>query len=180
METKKIVLAGMFAAMTIVGAFIRIPIGSVPFTLQIFFVIFAGVLLGSKLGFLSQLVYMIIGLAGLPVFSQGGGLSYIFNPTFGYIIGFCVAAFVSGFISERLLIKKISFMRFFISSFIGLVSCYIIAVPYMYLIFNFVAGEARALLPLIIGGFIVFLPLDLVKIIFVSMLSVKIYPVVRG
>ena len=73
------VLCAMFAALIAVGAFIRIPIPYVPFTLQLFFTTLAGLLLGPKLGAASSLVYMITGLIGIPIFTEGGGPGYIFR-----------------------------------------------------------------------------------------------------
>ena len=92
----------LFAALTAIGAFIRIPLPYVPFTLQVLFVYLAGSLLGSKKGMQSQLVYVGVGLAGLPVFTQGGGIGYFLQPTFGYLLGYIAGAFVVGWIIERI------------------------------------------------------------------------------
>ena len=95
-ETRSLVYCALFTALIAVGAFIKIPIPVVPFTLQYLFTMLAGILLGSRLGSLSVLAYMILGLIGLPIFSEGGGIGYVFKPSFGYIIGFCVGTFVTG------------------------------------------------------------------------------------
>lgn len=79
-KTTDMVLCAMFAALIAVGAFIRIPIPYVPFTLQLFFTTLAGLLLGPKLGAASSLVYMITGLIGIPIFTEGGGPGYILSP----------------------------------------------------------------------------------------------------
>ncbi len=86
----------LFAALTAVGAFIKVPFYPVPFTLQFLFCAYAGMLLGARKGLYSQLLYVGIGLIGVPVFANGGGLSYVFQPTFGFLIGFIIAAFVMG------------------------------------------------------------------------------------
>ena len=75
-KTYKIALVAMFAALSAIGAFIRVPMPMVPFTLQLFFTTMAGLLLGGELGALSVGVYVLIGLLGLPVFTGGGGFSY--------------------------------------------------------------------------------------------------------
>ena len=99
-KTRSLVYCALFTALIAVGAFIKIPIPVVPFTLQYLFTMLAGILLGSRLGSrlgsLSVLAYMILGLIGLPIFSEGGGIGYVFKPSFGYIIGFCVETFVTG------------------------------------------------------------------------------------
>jgi BioY family. len=80
-KTLKMILCAQFAALTAVGAFIRIPIPVVPFTLQYLFTMLAGLLLGGKYGGLSVLLYIFIGLIGLPVFTEGGGIGYVFKPS---------------------------------------------------------------------------------------------------
>ena len=88
MKTKDLVLCAMFVALIAVGAFIKIPVPVVPFTLQFLFTMLAGLLLGPVNGALAVVVYIVLGLIGLPIFTQGGGPGYIFQPSFGYIIGF--------------------------------------------------------------------------------------------
>ena len=87
MRTRKIILTGLFAALTAIGAFIRIPTPISSFTLQVFFTCMAGLLLGPGLGAASQAVYVLLGLVGLPIFTQGGGFSYVTQPTFGFLLG---------------------------------------------------------------------------------------------
>ena len=69
MKTRALILTALFAALTAVGAFLRIPFPIAPITLQVFFTAMAGVLLGPRYGALSQLVYVVLGLIGLPVFT---------------------------------------------------------------------------------------------------------------
>ena len=90
-KTKTLIYCSLFTALIAAGAFIKIPVPVVPFTLQYLFTMLAGLLLGSKRGTISVVAYMLLGLAGLPIFSEGGGLWYVFKPSFGYIIGFCPA-----------------------------------------------------------------------------------------
>jgi biotin transport system substrate-specific component len=86
-----------FALFTAIGAQIEIPHQPVPYTFQTFAVILAGGMLGSRKGFLSMLLYLSLGLAGLPVFAGGGlGLAKLIGPTGGYLLSFPVAAFLVG------------------------------------------------------------------------------------
>ena len=88
LTTKKITYCAIFTALITIGAFIQIPVPFMDyFTLQFFIVLLAGILLGSKLGALAVLLYVVIGLLGLPIFAAGGGLAYIVRPSFGYLIG---------------------------------------------------------------------------------------------
>ena len=92
--------------MTAVGAFIKIPIPYIPFTLQIVPVYLAGALLGPRLGMLSQLCYVAIGLIGVPVFAEGGGFGYVFKPTFGYLLGYIAGAYLNGYFIQKLQLKR--------------------------------------------------------------------------
>ncbi|PKM52435.1 MAG: biotin transporter BioY [Firmicutes bacterium HGW-Firmicutes-7] len=131
-NARNLTYAALFAALTAIGAWIKIPLPYVPFTMQVFFAIFSGILLGSRLGLLSQLVYILIGLIGVPVFTQGGGIGYIFQPTFGYLIGFAAAAYVTGLIVERL--NKNTFTTYLVAALPGIAVIYLCGVPYLYII----------------------------------------------
>lgn len=71
-KTKNMILCAMFVALIAAGAFIKIPVPVVPFTLQYLFTMLAGLLLGAKRGFISVCIYIFLGLVGLPIFAQGG------------------------------------------------------------------------------------------------------------
>ncbi|MEO8397581.1 MAG: biotin transporter BioY, partial [Chloroflexota bacterium] len=92
---------GAFTLLTIVSARITIPMQPVPFTLQNLAVLLAGLILGSRAGALSQLLYLALIAVGLPVDAKGIGAAALFSPTAGYLIGFVGAAFVAGFLVER-------------------------------------------------------------------------------
>jgi len=99
-------LIGMavFIVLTILGAFVKIslPFSPVPITLQTFFVLLSGLVLGGRWGGISQLLYVLLGIGGLPVFAgASGGLPYLFGPTGGYIIGFILASYVMGRLTKR-------------------------------------------------------------------------------
>ncbi len=98
---KDIALIVLFSILTGLAANIKIEIGAVPITMQTLVVLLSGVLLGSKKGAISQITYLCYGLAGLGWFAHGGGLAYIASPTFGYVIGFILAAYLAGLIKEK-------------------------------------------------------------------------------
>ena len=80
MKTRTMILCALFAALTAVGAFFKIPFALAAISLQFLFTAMAGVLLGAGYGALSQAVYVLIGLVGVPIYALGGGFSYIFQP----------------------------------------------------------------------------------------------------
>lgn len=89
----------IFTSLTAVGAWFEVPTQPVPFTLQTFFVLLAGAMLGSRNGSVSQLMYLTIGVLGLPVFAGFSfGFAKLIGPTGGYLLSFPVAAFVVGYL----------------------------------------------------------------------------------
>lgn len=101
-EVQSMIYAALFAALTAVGAFMAIPIGPVPITLQVLFVLLAGALLGPRWGAVSMVVYLLLGAVGLPVFARGGsGIGAILGPTGGYLISYVPAAYVTGWLIEK-------------------------------------------------------------------------------
>ncbi len=133
MKTIDLVYAGMFAALMAVGANIAqfLVVGGVPITLQTFFAILAGLLLGSRLGAVSMTVYTLVGFAGAPVFAQfTGGPGILFKPTFGFILSYILVAYIVGKIVES---KSVPTMRtFMIASFVGFILNYFLGTNYMY------------------------------------------------
>ncbi len=101
-KIRKMAYAAVLAALTGAGALISVPLGPVPFTLQTFFIMLAGFLLGAKWGFVSVTLYLLLGIAGLPVFSGGSaGAGVLLGPTGGYLIAFPFGAAVAGFLAEQ-------------------------------------------------------------------------------
>ncbi len=100
MTTRDLSLVALFAALTAVCAQLSLTlpfVTSVPFTLQVFAVLVAGAILGARRGFLSQLVYILLGGAGVPVFaSLHGGMQVLLGPTGGYLWAYPLAALVVG------------------------------------------------------------------------------------
>ena len=179
MNIRLMVMCAVFAALTAIGAFIKVPVPVVPFTLQFFFTTLAGLLLGRKYGSLSILLYIIIGLIGIPVFTEGGGISYVFKPTFGYIIGFCIGTYVTGVIAETKNGAVLSFKRLLGASFSGLAVVYICGMVYCYIISNFVIGSPIAIKPLIIYCFVLAVPGDIVLCVLASVVAKRIIPVLK-
>ena len=88
------------AALTAVGAHLRLPLPYVPVTLQVTFVCLAGLWLGPWHGAASQLVYLTAGLIGFPLFAKGGGPQYVLEPSFGYLVGFVPGALLVGYVAR--------------------------------------------------------------------------------
>ena len=167
MKTRTLILTALFAALTAVGAFLKIPFPLAAITLQFFFTAMAGTLLGKKYGALSQAVYVLLGLVGVPIFALGGGFSYIFQPTFGFLLGLIPAAWVIGSIAKR----PLTFRRSVTAMLAGLAVLYAIGVPYMALIANGYLGKGLTFWQVLKNGMLIYLPGDLLKIAAGSALS---------
>jgi len=160
----------VFVISTSLGAFVRIPLPftPVPLTLQTFFVLLSGAFLGSGLGFLAQFSYLLIGIAGVPIFSgTGSGLLYLCGPTAGYIVGFALASlFIGRFISYA----KNNFLLIFGLLMLGdliLLSCGTIWL-------RFLLGYKFSTAFLL--GFLPFLPGDIIKVSAAGVLYLRLKP----
>ena len=161
-------LMALFAALTAVGAFITIPVPPVPFSLQIFFAILAGALLGSRQGAMSIVIYLLLGLCGLPVFTKGAGLSYLLQPTFGYLLGFVPAAWLCGKIIE---VRKSSSFRTMLDFAIG---C-----GYYALITNLWLGKGISAGAILYSTFLIFVPADTLLMVLAAFLGSRLLPILR-
>lgn len=177
LKTSNLILCALFVALIAVGAFIRIPVPVVPFTLQFLFTMLAGLLLGGKLGALTVCIYIVMGLMGLPVFAEGSGPAYVLKPSFGYIIGFAVAAYVTGAIANK--VSRPSYKRLFAAVFIGLAIVYLCGMVYYYLMSNFYLGTPIGLWPLFLYCFLLAVPGDICLCILSAVLGKRLIPVLK-
>ena len=183
MNTKKhffttydLILSALFVALISVGAFIRIPVGPVPITLQIMFVLLAGQLLKWHSAVITLCVYTALGLLGLPVFSGGGGIGYVLTPSFGYVIGFILASAVVSVISNN---GKQTIVRFFTANMVGLIIVYLFGLAYYILLSRFYFGEIIDLGSVLLMGSVVFVPSDLLFCILNAIISKRIKPIIN-
>ena len=176
MKTKDIILIAMFAALTAVGAYIKIPVPLCPFTLQFLFTTLAGIFLDSKKGAIAVSVYVLLGLAGLPVFTGGGGIGYVLQPTFGYLLGFIGGAFVTGEIVHS---GEFTMKRLLIGCFSGLMIVYALGMAYYRAISRFYLGEPIGVWPLFLYCFLLAVPGDICLCILSAVLGKRLLPVIK-
>jgi biotin transport system substrate-specific component len=142
LKAMDLTFAAMFVALMAIGANITsiapfMVVGGVPITLQTFFALLAGAVLGSRLGAISMIVYTFVGLVGVPVFAQfKAGPSVLFAPTFGFIISYILTAYFVG----KLVENKKTLGRFIFASLVGLVINYVLGTNLMYLAYKFWAA----------------------------------------
>lgn len=130
-------LMAVGANITVYFPMLAVPIGgtSVPLSLQTFFAILAGFMLGKRLGAFAIITYVLVGTAGLPIFAglQGGPFTLI-SPTGGFLISFVFVAYFCGWFVEKF--EKQSVAIYTIAALMGLVINYTFGVTYMYLAMN--------------------------------------------
>jgi biotin transport system substrate-specific component len=164
---RKMVYASLFAALTAAGAWLAIPLSYVPVTLQTLFTMLSGALLGPYFGALAMIVYVLIGLIGLPVFAQGqSGLGTLAGPAGGYLIGFIVGAVVIGLLVRAK--KKPGFLWLCMAMAIGELVVYTFGVAQLALVSGMALDKAVYL------GALLFVPGDLLKIIVAAAIARKI------
>ena len=181
--TQDVAVCGLFTALIAVGAFIKIviPVGAdtMNFTLQWLFVLLAGLLLGSKRAFRSVAVYLITGLIGFPIFARGGGPAYLLRPTFGFLLGFALAAWAIGFLCEKL--RPAKSITWFFTTLAGFVLYYGMGILYFYLITHLLASQTPVGIGAIFGVYCLptMLP-DLMLCVLAVMLAGRLRPAVSA
>ncbi len=178
LTAKDITFTALFAALIVVGAFIKIdiplPLYTMHFTLQWLFVLMAGFLLGAKIGALSVITYILIGLAGVPIFAAGGGIGYVLRPGFGFLLGFILAAFLIGYITEKT--KATKFIQLLIPATVGLFAYYSVGAVYFYLIKNLYVGEAVPFSVVVVQYCLITVLPDFILCMIAASLSVQLIP----
>ncbi len=162
-RTHRLALTALCVTLTIVSARISIPIPglSVVFSAQMCVVLCAGLLLGPRYGTLSQAVYLLLGLIGLPVFTLGGGPAYVLRPSFAYLLGFPAAAGVCGWVTRRA--PPPSFSRLGCAGLAGVAALYAVALPALWVQARLTAGQLPAMGVFLASYCLAFLPMDVAK-----------------
>ena len=149
------------------SAKIKIPFYPVPMTMQTFVVLLVGMTFGYKIGLSIVLLYLFEGIIGLPVFSnspeKGVGLLYFTGPTMGYLIGFILATFLSGYLN-----LNTNYFDVFIKLIFSVSVIYLFGVLWL----GYLIGWDKPILEI---GVMPFLLAELFKILILTLLSKKIY-----
>ncbi|TEB08357.1 Biotin transporter BioY [Pelotomaculum schinkii] len=172
LSARDITMTAVFAALAVVAAMLVRYAGSVvPFSLMPLMAMLAGGLLGPKLGALSMVVYILLGLTGAPVFATPpfGGPAYVLQPTFGFLPGFAGCAYVIGILLRNK--EESGFLRYFLSMTAGIVVYYLVGLPYLYAILTFYIGKTVSVAQVLTIGFTPFIALDLVKAAMAAVLA---------
>lgn len=149
------------AALTALAAQITIPMWPVPITGQTFAVLLVGTTLGAARGSISMALYMVLGAIGLPIFTAGkSGLAYIAGPTGGYLIGFVLAAALTGWLAQRQWDRKV--LGAFVTFLLGSVAIYAVGLPWLSVVLGQL-GRPNDLMATLQAGLLPFIPGDILK-----------------
>lgn len=168
-----------FAGLTGIAAQIRIflPFSPVPITLQTFAVLLAGVILGMRLGGLSQGLYVGGGLLGMPWFQGfGAGVGHVLGPTGGYIVGFIIAAGVIGLAIDRLPKMRTFWGLIALLTFANVVVIYGLGTTWLFLWGSVVTGGSMTVIDAVVAGVLPFLIGDAVKLVGAAVIGVLLLP----
>ncbi|MDQ7800778.1 MAG: biotin transporter BioY [Armatimonadota bacterium] len=179
MTARDLALCAALAALTAVCAQLSVTlpwVSSVPFTLQVFAVVLAGASLGARLGFVSQLLYLLLGAAGLPVFAQlRGGLSVLVGPTAGYLWAFPVAAALAGWAAGPMGSRPAGGGRLVAGAVLAVVPVYALGALWLS-----ISGVAPGLRAAVQVGVLPFVVPDLVKAALASLVAVRVRAAAEG
>lgn len=177
-----IALCGLIAALTAVGAYVRVPTWPVPFTLQTLFVLMGGDLLPVGYAVAAQVVYVAGGLAGFPLFAGGGGLAAIFHHTFGYLVAFPVASAVASLIVRRGRGQSgagPSWGRLVVANSCAGLLVLLVGATYLYFNLKLVAAKAISPGTALWSGAVLFVPGEALKVTVVSAVVRKVWYVLQ-
>lgn len=177
--SRKMLFTGLFIALTTLGGMVRIPFFPVPMTLQTVFVYLSGTLLGGRQGAVCQGLFLMLGLAGLPLFTTGGGLRTAVQPTFGYLLGFPVAAGLSGRLVRRSGAEDRA-GRIAAALIPAALVLFALGLGYLAVYTRFIVGRPFDPMHLLWTGFILFLPAETVKLFLTGVLTEKLRPLIKG
>ena len=165
----------LMAAVTAVAAQISVPLFPVPFTLQVLAVVLSGLLLGPRYGALSQVIYVLVGAIGVPVFAQfSGGLGVVLGPTGGYLVSYPAAAAVAGLASRaaRDSSRRRALWVSFLAGCVGLAVIYAVGAIWLSVVTELPLAVAVA------QGVLIFVPFDLIKVALAALVAVAAAPAI--
>lgn len=179
-STARLAIIAMFVALIIVGAFIKVPIGIVPVSLQCTVCILCALLLGPWDALICVTIYLAMGLVGIPVFTMGGGPYYVFQPTFGYLLGYLIALPICGIVARGVrCAARPRFFRLFAGALTAIAIVYAAGIAYMYFMLNFYLGTNITLSKAVVTGGAVFLPTDISFAVLSCIVASKVIPFIN-
>lgn len=174
MKIKDICLISLCLALLIVASKLVIPLGPIPMTLQTLVVIGIGLMLGTKRALILFLLYIVMGVIGIPVFSKGGGPAYVLEPSFGFIIGFACSSLITGFHKG-----KFHLWENYVKGLLGLFVLDVVGMVYMYFIFKYYLKIDASFLYIIEVGLTPFILKDIASTVLSAFIVNRLRPILN-
>ena len=169
---REIAYTALGVALMIICSWLSIPL-TVPFTMQTFAVCLVAALFGLKIGMWTVLVYLLLGIAGVPVFAGfEGGLGYLLGATGGYLVGFLLTALVVGIAADRRGRGKKVLIAAMV---VGVLLCYVLGTAWFVLVYTRTSGPVGVATALVWCVLPYVIP-DIVKIVMAALLTNRLYP----
>ena len=177
-------LSAFFAVLTAVGGILSIPMPLVPFTMQTFFVLMSGLFLGPKYGPLSQGLYIMMGLIGIPVLAGGaGGLQHVFSPTFGFLVAFVPASWVAGSLVSLMKPARdksvMPYVKYVLACLVATVALYAVGLPSFYFNLRYVLKTPVTIARVLEIALLPFVIPDLIKAVVAGGLACRVISALR-
>lgn len=182
-----IVLIVLGTALLTASAKFRVPLPPVPFTLQTLAVALIAASAGWRIGVATVALYLVEGLAGLPVFANGGGIGYVMSPTFGFLIGYLPMAYVIGRLAEAGAAGNVALL--FVGAVVGDAIAFAFGFGWLMVVANSILASGSALPSWLQGGDLLqvafdgavrpFILWDLLKMAFAAMTVAGAWAIVR-
>ena len=174
-QGKSFAICGLFIALFAISSKLQIPSPFIPFTMQTAVLLLCLLILPDFLPLLTITVYLFFGLIGLPLFSQGGGFSYILQPTFGYLLSFIICAIIKGLFFKR----PTGYKSGIILSLISIFTVHLLDTLYAFLIYNLHLHTQFTFIDCFIVSSLIFIPTDLIWCFLSPLVSKRISKVIK-
>lgn len=173
MTSRDLSLSALFSCFIIICSQITVPVPIVPFTLQVFAILVTSLCLSRKQAVLAVVLYISMGLFGLPVFaSMSGGIGSVFKPSFGFVLGFIPMALAVNTAKTHM---KQKFSIFLAIGLGGILILYTVGLPYLYVILKYHLQLTMPALPRFLYlYFVSFIPTDALQITLASAISMRL------
>lgn len=178
---RDITMMAMMMALLIITAKLVIPLPLFDYlSLQIITIYLIYPLLGTKYGLIVTFSYLILGLIGLPIFASGGGIFYIFKPSFGFLLSFATFPLIQATLSKLFWRRKwLPLKKILIINYSGLFYLYLIGLLYKCLILFFYLKETNVLYSVLAVSTLIDLSCDILLVFVASLLTYKLLPLIH-
>lgn len=180
-KTKQLIIDAILLALLIISSKISIPVTTINFTLQVLVVLIIALIVPMKDSLLINFVYLVMGLGlQLPVFSTGGGIQYIYSPSFGFILGFIACSPVVKVV-YNILRKRIKFdiVNTIVASLAGLLIMYIFGLGYGFFIYSVYRNDPKSLEQIIAIFIAPFVLIDICKVIVAAVVASRLNKILK-